>query len=98
MGGQELTPSETAAFWKRLGVEGNQPIREHRSDGFLVAIGGRPLGQKREYRSAHRTLPPPSRRAELLDRYLAVQYARIAALADGATSLDDLPHLPYDLA
>jgi len=92
MGGQELTPSETAAFWKRLGVEGNQPIREHRSDGFLVAIGGRPLGHKREHRTARRALSP-SRRAELLARSRAVMSARIAALEAGATSLDDLPAL-----
>jgi|SRR5215211_7974563 len=92
MGGQQLTPSETARFWKRLGVEGNQPIREHRGDGFLVALGRQPVGHKREHRTARRALPP-SRRAELLARSRAVMSARIAALADGATSLDDLPTL-----
>jgi hypothetical protein len=79
--GREQVRSEF--FRERFGVGPGQTIEERRHGGLVLGIGGHPAGWLREYRAAHRALPPAPKRLRSMPEILA----RIDELEAGATEL-----------
>jgi hypothetical protein len=74
----------TKFFREHFGVGPGQTIEERRKSGGLVlCIGGQPAGWLREYRAAHRALPPAPKRRRSMPEIMA----RIDELEAGATEL-----------
>jgi hypothetical protein len=70
---------DEAAFWRRLGFTGNEPMVERRENP-IMPVGSRSLGWKREYRTAHR-----ARRLTFAD-----VEARLEAIEARSRELDEL--------
>jgi hypothetical protein len=71
-------------FRERFGVGPGQTIEERKSSsGIVLGLNGHPAGWLREFRAAHRVLPPAPKRG----RTMAEILARIDELEAGATWL-----------